>query len=177
MHPLFYPEYYGNSKESKGYAAADCGRCLLAENATVLGDVRIGKDSSIWYGAILRGDVGSITIGERSNIQDGVVIHATQGESVTIIGNDVSVGHNAVVHGAKIGNDVLIGMGAVVMDNAIVPDDTVVAAGAVVLANSVLEPGIYAGVPAKKVKAGSDQITKMIHENAGHYQTYTTWYE
>ena len=150
---------------------------FLAENATVLGDVRIGKDSSIWYGAILRGDVGSITIGERSNIQDGVVIHATQGESVTIIGNDVSVGHNAVVHGAKIGNDVLIGMGAVVMDNAIVPDGTVVAAGAVVLANSVLEPGIYAGVPAKKAKAGSDQITKMIHENAGHYQTYTTWYE
>lgn len=150
---------------------------FLAENATVLGDVRIGKDSSIWYGAILRGDVGSITIGERSNIQDGVVIHATQGESVTIIGNDVSVGHNAVVHGAKIGNDVLIGMGAVVMDNAIVPDGTVVAAGAVVLANSVLEPGIYAGVPAKKVKAGSEQITKMIHENAAHYQTYTTWYE
>ena len=104
---------------------------FLAENATVLGDVRIGKDSSIWYGAVLRGDVGSITIGERSNIQDGVVIHATQ----------------------------------------------VVAAGAVVLANSVLEPGIYAGVPAKKVKTGSDQITKMIHENAGHYQTYTTWYE
>ena len=94
---------------------------FLAENATVLGDVRIGKDSSIWYGAVLRGDVGSITIGERSNIQDGVVIHATQGESVTVIGNDVSVGHNAVVHGARIGNDVLIGMGAVVLDNAVVP--------------------------------------------------------
>ena len=149
---------------------------FLAENATVLGDVRIGKDSSIWYGAVLRGDVGSITIGERSNIQDGVVIHATQGESVTVIGNDVSVGHNAVVHGARIGNDVLIGMGAVVLDNAVVPDGTIVAAGAVVLSNAVLEPGIYAGIPAKKVKEGSEEMTRMIHENAAHYLHYTQWY-
>ena len=106
---------------------------FIAENAAILGDVRIARDASIWYGAVLRGDAGSITIGERSNVQDGVVIHATQGESTTVIGRDVTIGHNAVVHGARIGNDVLIGMGAVVLDNAVVPDGTVVAAGAVVL--------------------------------------------
>ena len=149
---------------------------FIAENAAILGDVRIARDASIWYGAVLRGDAGSITIGERSNVQDGVVIHATQGESTTVIGRDVTIGHNAVVHGARIGNDVLIGMGAVVLDNAVVPDGTVVAAGAVVLSNAVLEPGIYAGIPAKKVKEGSEEMTRMIHENAAHYQTYAIWH-
>lgn len=149
---------------------------FIAENAAVLGDVRIARDASIWYGAVLRGDAGSITIGERSNVQDGVVIHATQGESTTVIGRDVTIGHNAVVHGARIGNDVLIGMGAVVLDNAVVPDGTIVAAGAVVLSNAVLEPGIYAGIPAKKVKEGSEEMTRMIHENAAHYLHYTQWY-
>ena len=148
---------------------------FIAENAAILGDVRIARDASIWYGAVLRGDAGSITIGERSNVQDGVVIHATQGESTTVIGRDVTIGHNAVVHGARIGNDVLIGMGAVVLDNAVVPDGTVVAAGAV-LSNAVLEPGIYAGIPAKKVKEGSEEMTRMIHENAAHYQTYAIWH-
>ena len=150
---------------------------FVAENAAVLGDVRIARDASIWYGAVLRGDAGSITIGERSNVQDGVVIHATQGESTTVIGRDVTIGHNAVVHGARIGNDVLIGMGAVVLDNAVVPDGTIVAAGAVVLSNAVLEPGIYAGIPAKKVKEGSEEMTRIIHENAARYQTYAIWHE
>ena len=132
---------------------------FIAENAAILGDVRIARDASIWYGAVLRGDAGSITIGERSNVQDGVVIHATQGESTTVIGRDVTIGHNAVVHGARIGND-----------------GTIVAAGAVVLSNAVLEPGIYAGIPAKKVKEGSEEMTRMIHENAAHYLHYTQWY-
>ena len=121
---------------------------FIAENAAVLGDVRIARDASIWYGAVLRGDAGSITIGERSNVQDGVVIHATQGESTTVIGRDVTM----------------------------VPDGTIVAAGAVVLSNAVLEPGIYAGIPAKKVKEGSEEMTRMIHENAAHYQTYAIWH-
>ena len=115
---------------------------FVAENATLTGDVTIGKNCSIWYGAVLRGDVGAIRIGDNSNVQDGAVLHGTLGVSETVLGEYVSIGHNAVVHGARIGNDVLIGMGAVVMDNAVVPDGTVVAAGAVILANSVLEPGI-----------------------------------
>ena len=151
--------------------------CFIAENAAIIGDVEIGDDCSIWYGAVLRGDVGPITLGDRVNIQDNAVLHATTDVSEVIIGNDVSVGHNAIVHGAIIENDVLIGMGAVIMDNAVVPDGTVVAAGAVVLANTVLEPGIWAGVPAKKVKDASEKIKAMAHDNARHYLTYKEWYE
>lgn len=150
---------------------------FLAENAVLIGAVKTGEDCSVWYGAVLRGDVGPITLGDRVNIQDNAVLHATTDVSEVIIGNDVSVGHNAVVHGAIIGNDVLIGMGAVIMDNAIVPDGTVVAAGAVVLANTVLEPGIWAGVPAKKVKDASEKISQMAHNNAGNYLKYKKWYE
>lgn len=150
---------------------------FVADNAALIGDVTIGENCSIWYGAVLRGDVGAIRIGNGSNVQDGAVLHGTLGVSETVLGENVSVGHNAVVHGAKIGNDVLIGMGAVVMDNAVIPDGTVIAAGAVILANSVLEPGIYAGVPAKKVKDASDRITKMAHDNAAGYLTYKEWYK
>ena len=134
---------------------------FVAENATLTGDVTIGRNCSIWYGAVLRGDVGAIRVGDNSNV---------------LLGEYVSVGHNAVVHGARIGNDVLVGMGAVIMDNAVVPDGTVIAAGAVVLANSILEPGIYAGVPAKKVKEGSEKITRMAHDNAAGYLEYKEWH-
>ena len=149
---------------------------FVADNAALIGDVTIGENCSIWYGAVLRGDVGAIRIGNGSNVQDGAVLHGTLGVSETILGEYVSVGHNAVVHGARIGNDVLVGMGAVIMDNAVVPDGTVIAAGAVVLANSVLEPGIYAGVPAKKVKEGSEKITRMAHDNAAGYLEYKEWH-
>lgn len=150
---------------------------FIADNAALVGDVTIGDNCSIWYGAVLRGDVGAIRIGNNSNVQDGAVLHGTLGVSETVLGENVSVGHNAVVHGARIGNDVLIGMGAVVMDNAIVPDGTVIAAGAVILANSVLEPGIYAGVPAKRVKDASEKIQKMAHDNAQGYLEYKEWYK
>lgn len=152
-------------------------RNFIAENAALIGSVKTGNDCSIWYGAVLRGDVGPISLGDRVNIQDNAVLHATTDVSEVIIGNDVSVGHNAIVHGAVIGNDVLIGMGAVVMDNAVVPDGTVIAAGAVVLANSKLEPGIWAGVPAKKVKDASEAIHAMAHDNARHYLEYMKWYQ
>jgi len=164
-------------KELKGETPVIGKRAFIADNAALIGSVRTGDDCSIWYGAVLRGDVGPITLGDRVNIQDGAVLHATTDVSEVIIGNDVSVGHNAIVHGAVIGNDVLIGMGAVVMDNAVVPDGTVVAAGAVVLANTVLEPGIWAGIPAKKVKDSSQAITAMAHDNAQHYIEYKKWYE
>lgn len=152
-------------------------RVFIAENAALIGSVTVGDDCSIWYSAVLRGDVGPITLGDRVNIQDGAVLHATTDVSEVIIGNDVSVGHNAIVHGAVIGNNVLIGMGAVVMDNAVVPEGTIVAAGAVVLAGTVLEPGIWAGVPAKKVKDASEAIHAMAHDNAQHYLEYKRWYD
>lgn len=150
--------------------------CFLAENAAIIGDVIIGDDCSIWYGAVLRGDVNPIRVGDRVNIQDGAVLHTLHKRSVVEIGDDVSVGHNAIVHGAKVGSNVLVGMGAILMDNAEIPDNTIIAAGAVVLSNSVLEPGVYAGVPAKKVKDGSVQIGESAHKNAQGYMMYKDWY-
>lgn len=165
------------TKEINGKNPSVGNGTFVAENAVLLGDVTIGDNCSIWYGAVLRGDVGAIRIGNNSNIQDGAVLHGTLGVSETVLGEYVSVGHNAVVHGARIGNDVLVGMGAVVMDNAVVPDGTIIAAGAVVLSGSVLEPGIYAGVPAKKVKDGSERVTGMAHGNAAGYLDYKDWYK
>ena len=164
-------------RELKGVHPILGERTFLAENAALIGSVKTGVDCSIWYGAVLRGDVGPITLGDRVNIQDGAVLHATTDISEVVIGDNVSVGHNAIVHGAVIGNDVLVGMGAVVMDNAVVPDGTIIAAGAVVLANTVLEPGIWAGVPARKVKDASEAIQAKAHDNAMHYLDYKKWYE
>ena len=152
-------------------------RAFLAESAVLIGSVTIGDDCSIWYGAVLRGDVGAIHIGDRVNIQDNAVLHATYQKSECIIGDDVSIGHGATVHGCIIGNDVIIGMGAIVMDNTIVPDGTLIAAGAVVPANQILEPGIWAGIPAKKIKDGSEAIREKAHANAEHYLMYKKWYE
>ncbi len=150
--------------------------CFLAENAVIVGDVTIGDDCSIWYGAVLRGDVNPIIIGNRVNIQDGAVLHTLHKKSVVEIGDDVSVGHNAIVHGAVVGSKVLVGMGAILMDNARIPDNTIIAAGAVVLSNNILEPGIYAGIPAKKVKEGSDEIADSALKNARGYMMYKEWY-
>lgn len=164
-------------RELRGFTPVIGKNCFLAENAVIVGDVTIGEDCSIWYCAVLRGDVNTIKIGDRVNIQDGAVVHTLYNRSVSEIGNDVSVGHNAIIHGAKIGNNVLIGMGAVIMDNAVIPDNTIIAAGAVVLSNSILEPGIYAGVPAKKVKEGSEEIGKAALKNAQGYLMYKEWYK
>ena len=163
-------------KELKGYAPVVGERAFMAETSVIIGDVSLGNDCSIWYGAVLRGDVGPIRIGDRVNIQDNAVLHATYGQSECVIGNDVSVGHGANVHGCTIGNNVIIGMGAIVMDNTLVPDGTIIAAGAVVPANQKLEPGIWAGVPARKIKDGSEAITAKAHDNATHYLTYKEWY-
>ncbi len=164
-------------RELKGFTPEIGKRCFIAENASIIGEVEIGDDCSIWYGAVLRGDVGAIRIGNRVNIQDGAVLHATTDISEVIIGNDVSIGHNAIVHGAIVGNNVLIGMGAIIMDNAIVPDETIIAAGAVVLANTELEPGIWAGIPAKKLRDASEAIKDATHKNAKDYLTYKEWYK
>jgi Carbonic anhydrases/acetyltransferases, isoleucine patch superfamily len=151
--------------------------CFIAENAVIIGDVTIGDDCSIWYSTVLRGDVNSIIIGDRVNIQDGAVLHTLYKRSICEIGNDVSVGHNAIIHGAKVGNNVLVGMGAVLMDNAVIKDGSIIAAGAVVLSNEILEPGIYAGIPAKKVKEASEAITDAAHKNAQGYLMYKEWYK
>ena len=164
-------------KEIRGKSPVIGERAYLAESAAVIGDVTVGDDCSIWFGAVLRADVGAIRIGDRVNIQDNAVLHATYDRSECIIGNDVSIGHGANVHGAIIGDDVIIGMGAIVMDNTVVPDGTIIAAGAVVPANQTLEPGIWAGIPAKKIKDASEAIRAKAHDNAVHYLMYKKWYE
>ena len=163
-------------RELNGIAPKMGKNCFIAENAAIIGDVTMGDDCSIWYSAVLRGDVNTIKIGDRVNIQDGAVLHTLYQRSVCEIGNDVSVGHNAIIHGAKVGNNVLVGMGAILMDNAVIPDNTIIASGAVVLSNSVLEPGVYAGIPAKKVKEGSEEIGKAAHKNAQGYMMYKEWF-
>ncbi|MDR2890807.1 MAG: gamma carbonic anhydrase family protein [Alistipes sp.] len=156
---------------------------FVAETAVLLGDVTVGEGCSIWYGAVLRGDVNSIEIGDRTNIQDGVVIHTLWDESpnpsVTRIGSDVSIGHNAIIHGAVIEDQVLVGMGATLLDNAHVPSGCIIAANALVLSNARLEPNsVYAGVPAKKVKEITPEQRKSIVERtARDYQLYASWYE
>ena len=161
----------------RGFTPKIGKNCFIAENAVIIGDVTIGDDCSIWYGVVLRGDVNTIKIGNRVNIQDNASVHTLYQRSVTVIGDDVSVGHNAVVHGAKVGNNVLVGMGAILMDNAEIADGSIIAAGAVVLSNEKLEPGVYAGVPAKKVKDGSEAITAAAHKNAQGYMMYKDWYK
>lgn len=150
---------------------------FLAENATVLGDVVIGNDSSVWYSAVIRGDVNSIRIGNRTNVQDLAMIHCTYKTNPTVIGDDVTIGHGAVVHGCQIKNLCLIGMNAVVLDKAVVNDYCVIAAGSVVLEGQVLESGhLYAGVPAKKIKPLTDAQKQLLHQSAKGYVMYADWY-
>jgi len=153
--------------------------CYLADNATIIGDVIIGNDCSIWFNAVLRGDVNSIRIGNRVNIQDGTVIHTLYQKSVSVIGDDVSIGHNVVIHGAKIENGALIGMGAIVLDHAVVGEGAIIAAGSVVLTGTQVEPGsIYAGVPAKFVKkVDPEQSRGMNQKIAYNYLMYAGWFK
>jgi len=150
--------------------------CFLSETAVIIGDVEIGDDCSIWYGAVLRGDVNPIRIGNRVNVQDGAVLHTLYKNSIVEIGDDVTIGHNAIVHGAKVGNNVLIGMGSILMDHAVVPDNTIVGAGSLVPTRTQLEPGVYAGVPAKKIRDMSEAISAAIHKSAAGYLMYKEWY-
>lgn len=151
----------------------------LAENATIVGDVTMGADCSVWFQAVLRGDVNSIHIGNRVNIQDGAVIHCTYQKAATTIGNDVSIGHNALVHGCTIHDKVLIGMGSIVMDGVIVESGSIVAAGAVVLEGTHIAAGsLYAGVPAKKVKdIGKELLEGQIERIAKNYMMYSSWFK
>ncbi|NOZ47248.1 MAG: gamma carbonic anhydrase family protein [Chlorobi bacterium] len=151
--------------------------CYLAENATIIGDVIIGNDCSIWFNAVIRGDVNSIRIGNKVNIQDGAVLHCLYKKSKINIGNNVSVGHNVIIHGATIKNNVLIGMGATILDHAVIDSNCIVAAGSVVLPGTKVESdSIYAGVPAKKVKKiDPSQSAEMIEKIAENYLMYADW--
>ncbi|SDS62961.1 gamma carbonic anhydrase family protein [Winogradskyella sediminis] len=152
--------------------------CYVAENATIVGDVSIGKQCSIWFNTVIRGDVHYIKIGNKVNIQDGAVIHATYLKSPTTIGNNVSIGHNAIVHGCTINNNVLVGMGSIIMDDCIIESNSIIAAGAVVTKNTIVESGsIYAGIPAKKVKEISRElISGEIDRIANNYVEYSSWF-
>jgi len=153
--------------------------CFIAPNATIAGDVTMGNECSIWFNAVIRGDVHYIKMGNKVNVQDGAVIHCTYLKHPTTIGNNVSIGHNALVHGCTIHDNVLIGMGSIVMDGCMVHSNSIIAAGAVVLEGTIVEEGsIYAGVPAKKVKMVSEaMITGEINRIADNYVKYSSWFE
>ncbi|MEZ4738808.1 MAG: gamma carbonic anhydrase family protein [Flavobacteriales bacterium] len=152
---------------------------FLAETAVIIGDVITGDHFSAWYGAVVRGDVNAIRIGDRVNVQDGAVLHCTYERAALTIGNDVSIGHNAIVHGCTIHDKVLIGMGAIVMDNAVIGKGSVIAAGAVVLQNAVVEPGsLVAGVPGKRIReVGADLSANEIERIARNYMLYASWFK
>jgi carbonic anhydrase/acetyltransferase-like protein (isoleucine patch superfamily) len=166
-------------KSVRGFTPEFGEGCFLADNATIIGDVVMGDNCSVWFNAVVRGDVHFIRIGNGVNIQDGAVIHGTYETAPTSIGNNVSVAHNAIVHGCTIHDNVLIGMNAVVMDNAVIGESSIIAAGAIILENTIVEPGsVYAGIPAKKIsnisKAQTSQLLNRISKN---YIKYAGWYQ
>jgi len=153
--------------------------CFIAENATIVGEVSMGSECSVWYNAVIRGDVHFIKMGNKVNVQDGAVIHATYQKSPTTIGNNVSIGHNAIVHGCTIHDNVLVGMGSIIMDDCVIESNSIIAAGAVVTKNTHVKSGsIYAGVPAKKVKDISKElISGEIDRIANNYVKYSSWFK
>ena len=169
----------GLVRSVRGFTPQFGNDVFLAENAVVIGDVVMGDQCSVWYSAVVRGDVNSIRIGDRVNVQDGAVLHCTYERTGLTIGNDVSIGHNAIVHGCTIEDKVLVGMGAIVMDHAVIGAGSVIAAGAVVLQNTIVEPGsLMAGVPAKRVRAvGADLSQNEIERIAANYLKYAGWFK
>ncbi len=165
-------------KSVRGFSPVFGNNCFLAENAVVVGEVTFGENCTVWFNAVVRGDVNSITVGDCTNIQDGAVIHGTYEKSKTVIGKNVSIAHNAVVHGCTVQDDVLIGMGAIVMDDAVIGANSVIAAGAIVLPGTIVEPGsIYAGMPAKRIKDIGDNMKEVIRRTARNYPMYAEWFK
>lgn len=165
-------------KTVRGFTPKFGSNCFFAENATIVGEVSMGDNCTVWFNAVVRGDVHSITIGNNTNIQDGAVIHCTYQKARTTIGDNVSIAHNAIVHGCTIESNVLIGMGAIIMDDAVVGENSVIAAGAVVLSGTIIEPGsIYAGMPAKKIKDISEEMRAVIQRTARNYPMYAEWFK
>lgn len=152
-------------------------KCFIADNATIVGDVVLGEDCSVWFNAVIRGDVNSIRIGNKVNVQDGAIIHCTYQKAKTVIGNRCSIGHNAIIHGCRLHDNVLVGMGSIIMDHAVVESFSIVGAGSLVLENTVLESGfVYAGSPVKKIKALTTEQRKLLEELPDRYVMYSGWF-
>lgn len=165
-------------KTVRGFTPSFGKECFIAENAVVVGEVTMGDHCTVWFNAVVRGDVHSITIGNNTNIQDGAVIHCTYLKAKTVIGNNVSIAHNAVVHGCTVEDNVLIGIGAIILDDAVIGANSVIAAGAVVLPGTKVESGsIYAGMPARKVKDITDEMREVIQRTARNYPMYAEWFK
>ncbi|MCH1453338.1 MAG: gamma carbonic anhydrase family protein [Flavobacteriaceae bacterium] len=166
-------------KSVRGFTPKYGKNCFFAENATLIGEVIMGDDCSVWYQAVVRGDVNTISMGDRVNIQDGAVIHGTFETSATTIGNDVSIGHNAIVHGCTIHDRVLVGMGSIIMDDSVVGSNSIIAAGSVLPKNTIVPEGsIFAGIPAKKIKEISPELQKgEIERIAANYMRYASWFK
>ncbi|MEQ9403320.1 MAG: gamma carbonic anhydrase family protein [Cyclobacteriaceae bacterium] len=165
-------------REVRGFSPKMGKDCWLAENSTLVGEVELGNSCTVWFGAVVRGDVNSIKVGNNTNIQDNVTIHGTFEKAATTIGNNVSIGHNAVVHGCTIEDDVLIGIGAIVLDNALIKSGSIVAAGTVVLAGTVVEENtVFGGIPGKKLKVMDDANKEMLSRIAGNYKMYAGWFK
>lgn len=166
-------------KSCRGFEPKIGNDCFLAENSTIVGDVEMGEQCSVWFNTVIRGDVNSIRMGNKVNVQDGAVIHCTYEKTKTILGNNVSIGHNALVHGCTVEDNVLIGMGSIVMDNVYIESNCIIAAGAVVLEGTRIESGsVYAGVPAKKVKSLSKELFEgEVKRIADNYVKYSGWFK
>ncbi len=166
-------------KEVRGFTPQIGEDAFIAENATIVGEVFCGKQCSFWFNAVVRGDVNYIKMGDKVNVQDGAVIHGTYEKSPTNIGNNVSIGHQAMVHGCTIKDNVLIGMGAIVMDDCVIGENSIIAAGAVLSARTIVEPGsVYAGIPAKKIKDADPKLVEgEINRIANNYIKYASWYK
>lgn len=165
-------------KSIRGFTPRFGAGCFLADNATIIGDVVMGDACSVWFNAVIRGDVHYVRIGNKVNIQDGAIIHCTYQTAPTVIGNNVSVAHNAIVHGCTVKDNVLVGMNAVIMDNAVIGENSIIAAGAVVLENTIVEPGsVYGGIPARKIKEINQELTSdLLHRISNNYVKYAGWY-
>jgi gamma-carbonic anhydrase len=170
--------WIGINKTGEGIIPQFGHNCYLADTAVVIGEVVMGDNCTVWFNAVIRGDVHSIAIGNNTNIQDGAIIHCTYQIANVVIGSNVSIAHRAIVHGCTIGDNVLIGMGAIIMDGAIIGENSVIAAGAVVLEKTVVEPeSVYAGIPARKVRSLSMEMKSAIQRTALNYPMYAGWYQ
>ena len=165
-------------KTVRGFTPKFGSNCFIAENAVVVGEVTMGNNCTVWFNAVVRGDVHSITIGDNTNVQDGAIIHCTYQKAKTVIGSNVSIAHNAIVHGCTVEDNVLIGMGAIIMDGAVIGSNSVIAAGAIILPGTRVEPGsMYAGNPAKRMKDISDEMKEVIQRTARNYPMYAEWFK
>lgn len=165
-------------KSVRGFTPKFGSNCFFADGSVIVGEVTMGNNCTVWFNAVVRGDVHSITIGDNTNIQDGAVVHCTYQKAKTVIGSNVSIAHNAIMHGCTVEDNVLVGMGAIVMDDAVIGAGSVIAAGAIILPKTIVEPNsVYAGIPAKRVKDVGEEMKEVIARTARNYPMYAEWFK